>query len=49
MKIILFVLRTTAKNKKDAKKLAAKAALKALYNLDYPEEMKIENPDAVVH
>lgn len=28
----------TAKNKKDAKKAAAKAALLALYNLAYPED-----------
>ncbi|KAL0131575.1 hypothetical protein PUN28_002840 [Cardiocondyla obscurior] len=30
----------TAKNKKDAKKAAAKAALLALYNLTYPEDTK---------
>lgn len=34
----------TAKNKKDAKKAAAKAALLALYNLTYPEDVaKQEN------
>ncbi|XP_011308958.1 double-stranded RNA-specific editase 1 isoform X2 [Fopius arisanus] len=32
----------SAKNKRDAKKIAAKAALKALYNLEYPEEIKPE-------
>lgn len=28
----------TAKNKKDAKKIAAKSALLALYGLNYPDE-----------
>ncbi|XP_063972998.1 uncharacterized protein LOC135160409 isoform X2 [Diachasmimorpha longicaudata] len=31
-----------AKNKRDAKKIAAKAALKALYNLEYLDEIKAE-------
>lgn len=33
----------TAKNKKDAKKFAAKAALHGLYNLVYPEEKESED------
>jgi dsRNA-specific ribonuclease len=33
----------TAKNKKDAKKVAAKAALHALFNLVYPEEKETED------
>ncbi|XP_023290360.1 interleukin enhancer-binding factor 3 homolog isoform X2 [Orussus abietinus] len=37
----------SAKNKKDAKKIAAKAALQALYDLTYPEEIKVESAEEV--
>lgn len=37
----------TAKNKKDAKKIAAKAALLALYGLTYPEENKMDTSEDV--
>lgn len=37
----------SARNKKDAKKIAAKAALLALYGLNYPEEMKVDHSDDV--
>lgn len=36
-----------ARNKKDAKKIAAKAALLALYGLNYPEENKTDQSEDV--
>ncbi|OAD58544.1 WW domain-binding protein 11 [Eufriesea mexicana] len=38
----------TAKNKKDAKKIAAKSALLALYGLNYPDEVKPVSQDQAV-
>ncbi|XP_047344126.1 mediator of RNA polymerase II transcription subunit 15-like isoform X2 [Vespa velutina] len=37
----------SARNKKDAKKIAAKAALLALYGLNYPEENKVDQSEDV--
>ena len=36
-----------AKNKKDAKKITAKAALQALFGLTYPEEVKVDHAEDI--
>lgn len=40
---MLILLCFAAKNKKDAKKLTAKAALLALYNLVYPDDKEADD------
>lgn len=37
----------TAKNKRDAKKITAKAALQALYGLTYEDDIKVDHSDDI--